>query len=191
MRGNLKPILALATLLLALAAAADSGPAPPPQMPGMVDVYGDGYNAARIYPYAATGGMNDRFAVVDPGGILFVDPAGGNWGASTGPCRLVASDPATPGPVEVPLANQTEWRGFRAGTTSGGPPPNITVTVCCRTQTVYLCSGTQQGTLNYTVYQGTQQVSAPCGGGVTDTQTWTCGFTGVSATDADADGVWF
>jgi len=166
-----------------------SGPSAP-QNPGMVDSYGNGYNAARNYPVSATGGTNDRFANVDPATSLFVDPTGGNWGAALGPCRQVSNSATAPGPVEIPLANQTEWQYFRAGQSNGATPPGITELVCCRPQIVYLCANTQTQTLSYTAFQGTQTASATCSNGTEEVQTWTCGFTGVSATDVNADGVW-
>ena len=140
---------------LAAPTLAGNGPVAP-QLPGQLDTYGQGYSTAQTYTNQTTGGTNDRFADVDPGGSLFVDPTGGNF-PSAGPCRYVTNAATTPGAVEIPLATPLEWQEFIAGTSSGTPPPGIAAVVCCRpaAPTDPFCSG---GTV--------QSVSNVSGGGI-------------------------
>jgi hypothetical protein len=163
-------------------AMALTGP-PPPQGPAVAD----GDTAGTEY------GVQ-----VDNGTSLFVDPF---WsGSSFGPCRRVSFTAVPGAPVSadgsvnqyLPLTLVTEWYEDRADSL-----PGVSMSICCRPQTITLCAGTTAATtyqLPYTILAGqvTQSASCPAGQAgetYTDSQTWTCGATSAADPNND-DGVW-
>jgi hypothetical protein len=178
-------------------ASAATGPAPP-QYPGQFDPCGDGDNQTDV-TNAATAGANDRSACVDPGQSLFVDPGGGNFGASIGPCRYVTNNAGKT--LYVPLSLPQEYQYFRAGVDNAQGPPNVQETICCRPSQATVCQGatggTQQasiqgtGAAGYGVLGSTGQATATCSnapyGNYVDTRTFVCGVTGLGM---NADGIW-
>jgi len=178
-------------------AAAATGPAAPQSL-GQFDPCHDGDNTSNI-TVAATAGANDRSACIDPGQSLFIDPTGGNFGSSFGPCRYVTNG-ATKN-LYVPTGLPIEYQDFRAGAQNGLTPPGVTELICCRPVNVTLCAGATGGTQSasvqgtgangYGVFGSTGTAVATCSnapyGSYVDERSFTCGQVGSGVM---ADGQW-
>lgn len=166
------------------AASAQTGPQPPQSSTAM-------YN-----------GQGPGMAFIASGQSLMIDPTGGAWGGTYGPCRKITnSGPAT---RMVSYGSQQAWLSVRAPLANlgtGSSTPNMytdgtaSEVVCCRPMPVSMCVGAASGqttkSLPYDSYGDSQSVSAPCtrsnGSQYTDIETYACGQTGSGAA---ADGSW-